>query len=175
MKKLIVAAFAFECAAAFLPLAAAEMVPVFGPVQFSRTTGRPNTFTESFQRCGTASSQIVIFNGNSDGSKRISSASIVLNGRQVIGPSDFNRKAGLIVKPVLLLDENQLTVRLASTPGSFITVEIESAESEVILSAGPAGASLPNPTNLLSAFRIINSGTISRARATRGRPDSGTT
>jgi hypothetical protein len=97
-------------------------------------------------------------NGNADGTNRISSASISLNGTQIIGPSDLNQQVAKIVKPVTLTDQNRLTVRLASKPGSFLTITIECAASPVVLSAGAPGVSLPNQTTLLSAFPIINTG-----------------
>jgi hypothetical protein len=148
------------CSALMWPpaLGAAAMTPVFGPKQYTRAAGPPQTFTETFQHCGTAPCQLVMVNGNADGRNRISSASISLNGTQVIGPSDFNQQVAKIVKPVTLTDQNRLTVRLASKPGSFLTITIECAASPVVLSAGAPGVSLPNPTTLLSAFPIINTG-----------------
>jgi hypothetical protein len=149
------------CSALMWPpaLGAAAMTPVFGPKQYTRTAGPPQTFTETFQHCGTTPCQLVMVNGNADGTNRISSASISLNGTQIIDPSDFNQQVAKIVKPVTLTDQNRLTVRLASKPGSFLTITIECAASPVVLSAGAPGVSLPNPTTLLSAFPIINTGT----------------
>jgi hypothetical protein len=140
-------------------MSAADMTPVFGPQQYTRTTGRPDTFTASFAHCGTAPCQIVVVNGNADGSNRVSSASILLNGVQVVGPADFNQQVGMIVKPVTLAEANQLTVRLESKPGSFLTVEVECLASPVVLSAVAPGANLLSSTTLLSAFQITNTGT----------------
>jgi hypothetical protein len=100
-----------------------------------------------------------VINGNPDGSNRISSASISLNGVQIVGPSDFNRRVAQIVQPVQLGDNNQLTITLASAPGSLLTIEVECAVSNVTLSAGPAGVSSPNASTLLSAVPIVNTGT----------------
>jgi hypothetical protein len=138
---------------------AAQMTPAFGPRQYSRIAGPPQTFTETFQHCGTAQCQIVVVNGNADGSNRMSSASIVLNGMEIAGPNDFNQNVAKIVKPLVLGDQNQLTIRLTSKPGSFLTVNVECATSQAVLSAGGPGVSLLNPTTLLSALPIINNGT----------------
>ncbi len=138
---------------------AAEATPALGPKQYTRVAGPPQTFIETFQHCGTASCQIVVINGNADGTNRVSSASLSLNGVQVIGPSSFNQKAGKIVKSVVLADENQLTIRLTAKPGSFLIIEVDCAASPVVLSAGGPGVSLLNPTTLLSALPIINAGT----------------
>lgn len=132
----------------------------FGPKQYNRLAGRPQTFTETFQHCGTAPCQIVVVNGNPDGTKRVSSASISLNGVQVVAPSDFNQQAARIVKPVVLTDQNQLTVKLSSGAGSFLVVSVECAASPAILSIGTPGASLQDPTTLLSAIPILNTGTV---------------
>jgi hypothetical protein len=137
----------------------AQTAPAIGPTRYTRLAGPPQTFTETFQHCGTAPCQLVVVNGNADGTNRVDSGSISLNGVQIVGPKDFNQKVGRIVKPVALSDQNQLTIRLASKPGSFIIVDVECEASPVILSAGSPGVSLLNSTTLLSAFPIINTGT----------------
>src|SRR5439155_17461215 len=115
--------------------------------------------TETFQHCGTAPCQLVIVNGNANGSNRISSASISLNGVQVVGPSDFNQQVARIVKPVTLTDNNQLTISLASKPGSFLTISVECLAPDASLTPRAPGVNLPDPNTLLSAFTIFNSGT----------------
>lgn len=137
----------------------AQMTTVFGPKQYTRSTMAPHVFTDTFTHCGTQPCQIVVVNGNSDGSNRVSSASILLNGIQVVGPADFNQRVSVIEKPVTLAAENELTVRLASKPGSFVTVEVQCLASPVVLSAVAPGVSLTDPTTLLSAVSIANTGT----------------
>ena len=104
---------------------AAPMTLVFGPKQYFRTNGKPETFTETFQYSGTAPCQIVVVNGNADGTQRISSALISLNGQEIFGPSDFNQQFGGSVKTVVLADQNQLSTTLRSKPESFLTVSVE--------------------------------------------------
>jgi len=135
------------------------MTIVFGPKQYNRAGGAPQTFTETFQHCGTAPCQIVVVNGGAEGTGRVSSASISVNGRQIIGPSDLNQQVERIVKPVTLLDQNHLTIKLASRPGSFLTVSVECQAPAAVLEARAPGVSLLNPTTLLSAFPIANTGT----------------
>ena len=89
----------------------------------------------------------------------MSSASILLNGVQIVGPRDFNRTVPTIVRPVALAEQNQLTIRLASSPGSFLAVSVECEASPVLLSAGGPGVSLLQTSTLLSAQPIRNSGT----------------
>jgi hypothetical protein len=76
---------------------AAEMTSVFGPMQYTRTTGRPQTITDTFEQCGIASCRIVVQNENADGTNRISSASVALNGNEIVGPKDFNQRVDEIV------------------------------------------------------------------------------
>ena len=94
-KSLLIAA-ALVLLSSSLPAASAQMTPAFGPKQYTRTAGPPQTFTEHFHHCGTAACQIVIVNGNADGSNRVSSASISLNGVE-IRPLRSLRPAGDIV------------------------------------------------------------------------------
>src|SRR5215472_10280704 len=141
------------------PLPGGSVSVAFGPKVYSREAGPPNTFTDSFIHCGTGQQcQIVVMNGNADGSDRISSASISVNGVEIIGPSDFNQNVDRIVKPVVLKDNNELTIRLASKPGGFLTVEVECASGGVTLSAGDPGASRLGGA-LVTALPIQNDGT----------------
>ncbi len=137
----------------------AAMTAVYGPKQFTRTKGRPQTLTETFDTCGSAPSQIVITNGDADGKNRISSASIFLNGELIAGPRDFNQRVDRIVKPVVLGEQNELTITLASRPGSFVTLQVQSLASPVTLTAGYPGVSLLDSNTLLSALPVINTGT----------------
>lgn len=138
---------------------AADMTPIFGPSQFTRNAGRPQTFTATFEHCGTAPCQIVVLNGDDNGKHRVSSASIRLNGKEIIGPKNFNQRVARIVRPVMLGDENRLTIRLTSNPGGFITVTVECLTPAAVLEAGDAGVNLFDPMTLLSALPIRNTGT----------------
>src|SRR5215208_5936679 len=58
--------------------------PVFGPRSFTRVSGPPNTFRESFNASilqGTFT--LIIENGDASGNRRITDASIRLNGQEV--------------------------------------------------------------------------------------------
>jgi hypothetical protein len=141
-------------------LSVADVTPAFGPKQYTRGTGAPQTFTDTFQFCGTAGCQIIIVNGNPDGTKRVSSAAIYLNGMLVAGPRDFNQGMATIVKPVTLGATNELTIRLASNPGGFITVSVVCTASPAALSLGPISDNLLGTGTLLTAAPIINTGAV---------------
>jgi hypothetical protein len=69
--------------------------------------------------------RLVVVNGGSDGSNRVSSASVSLNGRQVFDPNNFNQRIGEITRSVSLAAENKLTVRLVGSPGGFVTISVQ--------------------------------------------------
>lgn len=141
------------------PQAAAETTGIFGPTTYTREAGPPQNFTAIFDRCGTAACQLIVTNGDANGKHRISSASISLNGDEIVGPRDFNQRVEEIVRPVGTGDHNELVVRLASKPGSFLTVEVRCDASPVDLYIQGNGVNLPDASTLLAALRIGNSGT----------------
>jgi len=138
---------------------AADTTSAFGPTQYTRTTGKPQTFIETFEHCGTAACNIKVTNGSADGKDRISSASVILNGSEIIGPKDLNQKVIQIIRPVSLADENELSVIIGSKPGSYLIVEVRCATSPAVLSLQGSGVNLLDPTTLLTATRIANTGT----------------
>ncbi|TMH57174.1 MAG: hypothetical protein E6H53_13455 [Betaproteobacteria bacterium] len=148
------------------PDAHAQTMPVFGPKQYTRTAGPPQTFTEHFSHCGTQACQLVIVNGNANGAGRVSSASVSLNGVQIVGPSDFNQNVGRIVIPVGLTDDDTLAITLASGVAGSLTVTVECATSPVDLSAGAPGDSLFDSATLLTALPIVNDGTATAQNVT---------
>lgn len=107
----------------------AQAATTFGPRQYVRAAGPPQTFTETFPRCAGPPCQLVVVNGNADGSARASVATVSLNGQRLLGPSDFNPQIDKIVLPVALVDTDQIQIVLASAPGSFLTVSVECASS----------------------------------------------
>ena len=59
-----------------------------------------------------------------DKKHRVSSAVISINGKQVVGPDEFNQQVGLIEKNITLKEDNVIAVKVTSAPGSFIIVNI---------------------------------------------------
>jgi hypothetical protein len=111
-----------------------------------------------FDRCGTAACQLLITNGNADGKERVSSASILLNGEEIVSPRDFNKQVSEIVRPVAPGDENELTIQLASGPDGFLTVEVRCDASPVELFVQGNGVDLLDANTLLTALRLGNAG-----------------
>jgi hypothetical protein len=106
--------------------ALAVPLPIFGPKQYLRSTGAPQDFTDIFQNCETlAQYKLVVVNGAASGGSRVSAASIVLNGVEIFGPRNFNQQIGRIEAPIRAQQVNTLQVRIASAPGSFLTISVE--------------------------------------------------
>jgi hypothetical protein len=100
----------------FLSTASAVEVAWFGPEQYVRTNGKPDVYTEAFSaRSGPA--EIMVTNGDASGSDRISSAHILLNGVQIFGPRDFNRRVADLSAAIHLETKNTLKIELKSNHG----------------------------------------------------------
>ena len=106
---------------------------VLGPKQYVRTSGAPNTFTDTFQSMG-GSGSLIIKNGSAAGADRvkgtvdnytITSAKVYINGTLIFGPSDFKSAVYYMERSVQLNNgTNTLYVELRSSPGSYITAEV---------------------------------------------------
>ncbi|MCC6965793.1 MAG: Ig-like domain-containing protein, partial [Nitrospira sp.] len=131
---------------------------LFGPTPYTRTAGPPNHFTATITLpAGTTPPYTLhIANGNADGTKRISSATIKLNGAQILGPNDFGQNVAVIDRTVALQASNQLEIRLTSAPGSFLTISVLDTGAGV-----QPTALTPNPLNLLAG----SSGTLTATLA----------
>jgi hypothetical protein len=58
-------------ALSFVSSGAAQTATTFGPKQYTRGQGATQSFSETFSRCAGGSCQLVIINGNPDGSNRV--------------------------------------------------------------------------------------------------------
>ncbi len=108
-------------------LASAAEVPVFGPEDFERESGRPVTELRSFTVPDPSGTFILrIHNGgvSSKPKDRVTAAIVRINGDPVALPRDFKRHIEIIEEQVLLRASNELSVLLLSGPGRKITIEI---------------------------------------------------
>ncbi len=102
----------------------AQLLPLFGPTKYERTTGAPNVFNDSFPACNTGATYKLIIENGEAGKDRISSGAISLNGQEIVRQNYFSQKIEKIEKTVSLQTENTLTIKLASGPGGFIRVSV---------------------------------------------------
>lgn len=131
--------------------------------KYERIAGKPDVFKDSFPVCNTgASYSLVVQNGNA-GKNRVSAASIVVNGAEVVKGNEFNQKIDRIEKKVTLLSENTLEVKLKSIPGNFITVNL-------ICTANCLDVRVATPTNgsIITKQKTIIKGTLYNAYGETG-------
>ncbi len=106
--------------------AKAAETTVFGPNQYTRTSGSPDVFTASFT-AAPGSATIIVKNGSKLGGRRVensvSSARVMVNGAEIFGPKDFGKNVYYLEQTISLIEQNVISIQIASTPGSYITVE----------------------------------------------------
>ncbi len=108
---------------------------IFGHKVYLRTTGPPNQYTDVVTVPPGVPSPYTLFikNGEANGSHRVSSAVVKVNGVQVVGPSDLNQNVASLQRTVALAPQTTLYVRVSSVPGSYLTINL-------------CGTSLPDQT-----------------------------
>jgi len=118
--------------------AEAGEVSVFGSKKYIRTTGKPNIYTDRFSTQA-GKGTVVVVNGGADGSHRVSSAIITLNGRVILKTKDFNQNVYRLRVAVDLAVLNTLVVELRSKPDSYLMIEVlaEQQNTPPTADAGP--------------------------------------
>jgi len=106
---------------------------VFGPQVYSRdqhehgAIGKPGTVITDFSintERYSGEFQFILRNGSPDGTARASSATVMLNGNQIVGPDWFSQQSSEFRTSVHLGAENQLSITIRSAPGSHFTISI---------------------------------------------------
>ncbi|RPJ42091.1 MAG: hypothetical protein EHM27_03815, partial [Deltaproteobacteria bacterium] len=110
-------------------------VLIWGPETFLRDRGKPAGEQVSITvEEATGPFILRLTNGTAEGNRRVSSAIIRLNGREVFRPSEFNQQVGDLSRQIVLLPgENIMEVTLRSAPGSQFTLELFRIEKQACL------------------------------------------
>jgi hypothetical protein len=119
--------------------------PVLGLHTFIRRTGKPVKETVTFDLPPQFVEPYVLnmTSGNPDGSNRVDSATITLNGILIFDPNDFNEQTGSLSQVVSLLPTNTLNVQIKGAPGDLLAVEIigyDNTLPSVTITSPPSGA-----------------------------------
>jgi RHS repeat-associated protein len=111
---------------------------IYGPRKFIRLTGKPVIVTEIFSASSATTYNLVVLNGDM-GKNRVSSATVKINGIEILKESDFNQQVDRIERRVSLLLSNSISVELKSAPGSLMTVSIlsKTMNHAPVADAGP--------------------------------------
>jgi hypothetical protein len=100
-------------------------IVLFGPESFIRGTGKPVTVAKDFSVQQQALSySLRVQNGSPEGEAQVSSATVSLNGSEILGQKDFSQKTRIYEKPVTLNEDNSLNIKLNSVPGSYLVVSV---------------------------------------------------
>ena len=136
--------------------ALADPLPLFTH-RYDRTSEKPNVYTDTVPACNTeATYTLVVINGQ-NGEDVISSASIALNGVEIVRENEFNQRVERVEKAVTLQPENILNIRLASGPGGFVTVNIFcSANCPAIEITSPEDLSAVNKSEAIVSGLLHN-------------------
>ncbi|MCI0372471.1 MAG: hypothetical protein L0214_14150, partial [candidate division NC10 bacterium] len=139
---------------ALLPLAICLLSPalasaqtLFGPKTYTQTSAAPQTFGATFSVPASVPPPYYLHveNGKPDGSARVLSGSLLLNGTEAIAPRELGGEAVLLDKPVPLQGVNLLALTLSGPVGGTLTLKIEArapALTTVIPGTGTQGTTL---------------------------------
>lgn len=158
------------------PAVGAGLSLLFGPQEFTRSddglAGTPKKSKISFENCETkAQHQLVIENGNADGTFRVRSGKVELNGEEIVKQREFNKKTYTIKKFLGELPaQNTLEVKLRSKRERFINLRIECISDCLgITITNPIGeSSIHIP--LISVFGTIQSSAEQTGVVVNGYP-----
>lgn len=131
-------------------------VTLLGPNQYTRTSGKPNLYTDEFPGVE-GIGRLIVENGHESGESRVSSALVTVNEARVLGPRDFNLEVGHLETTIDLHELNEITVELRSTEESFVTVSIvQQIEAEAAAVIGPEGGTIEitDPESPITGFTL---------------------
>ncbi|HEX9983135.1 MAG TPA: Ig-like domain-containing protein [Thermoanaerobaculia bacterium] len=109
-------------------------LPFFGPKKYVRTTGPKDVYTATVDVPPWLKGpfRLRVQNGEANGTFRVSSAIVEVNGVELLTQSDFNQNAASYEKPVTLTTpKSTLKVTLASRPTSYLTIWLYGTTNDV--------------------------------------------
>ena len=119
----------------------AAALEVIAEARIESTTGAPVQQEVRFWSQDYEGLVLNVTNGADDGTHRVSSAVVSLNGVKVLSPADFNKKVAQLQRSIAPNDlENILSVNLRSNPDSYLIVQVLGEPTlDLPPDPGPAG------------------------------------
>lgn len=113
------------CLSWLVPATFAHAREIVAEQRFVSQPGSPEAQQLRFSGAGFADFLLRVHNGQADGSQRVSSVLIDLNGAKVLTPADFNQKVATVERVIAPAEgDNVLAVDLRSNPGGSLLVQI---------------------------------------------------
>ena len=137
--------------------------PALGLQNFIRSDGKPVDETVTFE----LNPQLVgpftlnLINGSPDGSHRVDSATISLNGALVFDPNNFSEQTSSLSQVVSLQPTNTLSVQIRGAPGDLLSIEITGYDNT------PPSVTITSPSSgqTFQTSPITVSGTVDDSQA----------
>jgi hypothetical protein len=119
----------------------AAALQVVAEQRFVSSQGEPVTQELLFNGSGFADFVLRVQNGAADGTQRVSSALVSLNGVKILAPADFNQNVQTLERAIAPLPAgNTLSVTVRSNPGAFLLVQVLGTPTfQLPPDPGPAG------------------------------------
>ena len=118
---------------------------VFGPETYVRTKGADNVYVDEFSVGGdydgtVTMGRLIVTNGAEGGpaGTRVTDATILLNGNEILGSNDFKPAFASIEVPVKLMQDNEIVVVISGRPGTYLAIQVD-------YETGPTGPVFSGP------------------------------
>jgi RHS repeat-associated protein len=124
----------------------------YGPNQYAIPGGSSKTFDETFGKGATAAPpfRLYVVNGANDGTRRVTSGSVTLNGTAVVSTSELTSAVGSLLKDVTLLSSNTIGVVVNGPVNSYVTLRFTASDTTrpVLTITSPLPGAVTNLTTI---------------------------
>ncbi len=104
---------------------------VFGPETYLRTKGVDNVYVDEFSVRGdydgtVTMGRLIVINGDGGPkSTKVTDATVLLNGNEILGSTDFKHGFASVEIPVKLMQDNEIVVTVSGRPGTYLTIRVD--------------------------------------------------
>jgi RHS repeat-associated protein len=147
------------------PAKVGSSVFVYGPRGFVRSGTTANQFLEQFSLppCVVAPFTLHVQNGATDGTNRVTDATVKLNGATLLTATDINQNVGIIDRTISVAATNTIEVTLPATApvNSYLTVSINGIDCTADTAAPSVAITAPANNSTTTAAQTNVTGTAS--------------